>query len=657
MPYFLNVNIDGLTYVKSEGDGYRMTIKWAAAYPNIRTNKIAYNIYMTSSIEPVFSKDFFSMFPAFLSVGDQTNVTITDLLIGDMYHFGVRAIEYDPTIFNPTILPFAYSNLYTYPQSLLASDISATDTTIPLLSIDFFPPYGTIRIGGELILYTGIDIASNSLLVPGATSGSASLVDQGGGNFYSPNPSNIGQGVINDLTLVNMKAPTETWTIRCVEVLRNSFGQIIPNTARFSAVGSISGSHIDGYDYFWITDGVVVSNNILSFSITETVPFNMGDYFIVKVYSSPNISGGRGYNNTRAMLHNIDGYDGDVTWNPNAVYWPIVDESTNTHIYESWNRFDVGHYPFNVVDGYRQTTSDILTTDLTYSDSVNTGFPAYDYSGYHRTNPVLLLSGACIGSYIGGQQGCADGYNGVGLQVRGLNIQDANMQREEVLLSTTGEPVCLMQREWTGITCKCMLPYNEYPDARCLNCLGCGIVVGYTQFFDPRRSDGRIMVRFDPTVDDLVATDSGLESTNQPNCWTLPVPSLKDRSFIVRFDENDNEEFRYEILNVTRNKLLLNQTGAQKFVAQRVRKTDILYQVPCFRNTAMFPSTLYTSISSSIGIPPHSHTIVVNEGVMSITQINQLTGVSAGHNHVIRNGLVLGAEPGGIGHSHAIILP
>jgi hypothetical protein len=161
------------------------------------------------------------------------------------------------------------------------------------------------------------------------------------------------------------------------------------------------------------------------------------------------------------------------------------------------------------------------------------------------------------------------------------------------------------------------------------------------------------MVRFDPTVDDLIATDSGLESQLNPNCWTLAVPTVKDRDFIVRFDQAGNEEFRYEILNVTRNKLLLEDMGAQKFAVQRVRKTDAIYQVKVFRDTSSFPSKIYTSIASSIGIPPHTHEITISEKIVSIFQINQVTGVSAGHSHIIENGVVLDAD---LGHNHTIIL-
>lgn len=650
MPYFLNVNINGLITADSKGDGYTITLKWATAYPQIRSNKIGYNIYMGGGITPAFDTDFFNMPPSFVSFDGSTKIDIVDLIPGQMYNFGVRAFEYDPSVFDPSQLPVV-NGLATYPQSLLASDISAMDLVIPLVDAENFVAPGTVKIGAELIYFSTVDYINNNLLVPGGSVTSAHFVDFGGGVFYKPSSGNIGTGIINNLSIVLPTAKTEIWTVKCVGVQKDNLGNVVPGTAKFETIGSISGTLSDP---LWDVYGTITSNGVLSFSIMETTTFALGDSFTIGVIGVSTTTGGRGYDGTTATPHFTDGYDGYVYWDPNVIYWPVVNENDNTKVFECWNRFDVGHFPFTITDGYRQKTKDILTTDLTYSDQVNTGFQAYDYAGYHRTDPVMLLSGGCVGSYIGGYMGCVDGYSGVGMQLRGLPIQTLNMQRQEVLLSTTGEPVCLIKRNWTGITCKCMLPYNEYPEARCNKCYGTGIVVGWNQYYDPRRSDGRIMVRFDPSVDDLVATDSGLESTLQPNCWTLPVPTVKDRDLIIRFDEDGNEEFRYEILNVTRNKLLLDQTGVQKFVAQRVRKTDVLYMVPVFRDTSMFPNTIYTGISSSLGIPPHTHSIQINEKVVSVSQINQITGMAAGHSHTIQNGVMLDE---GLGHTHTIILP
>lgn len=652
MAYYLNVVLNGLKSADSKGDGYSISVKWYTAYPNNPSNKIVYNIYMNAGAIPAFPDTIFNNPPAFISINGTRSVEIVDLIPGQMYHFAVRAAEYDPNTFNFASLPQAFNGLVTLPESLLRSNISATDTIIPLIDAEQFLISGTVKIGAELIYYSTVDYVNNNLIVPGGSITPAYFIDLGGGQYYLPSPSNVGTGTINNMQIVGLSAPTETWNVVCIGIQRNGLGQPIPGTAQFNAIGSVSGA--TAMAPLWNVYNQVVSNGIISFSIQELTTFAIGDSFKMEVAGSVTDLGGRGYNGTIPAPHSVDGYDGTKYWNPNVIFWPDETEETNTHVYECWNRFDIDHFPFNVIDGYHQRTKDILTTDLSYSDAVNTGFAPYDYAGYHRTSPALLLSGACVGSYIGGYYGCADGYNSVGTQLRGLNIQQQNMSRQEVLLETDGEPVCLLRRQWRGITCDCYLPYNEYPQARCNKCYGTGFVNGYQQFFDPRRSDGRILVRFDPVVDDLVATDSGLESTMQPSCWTLPVPTLKDRDFIVRFDEDGNEEFRYEILNVTRNKLLLNQTGVQKFTAQRIRKTDVIYQVKVFRNTAMFPSVLSTSISSSLGIPPHMHQIVINENTLSVSQINQITTVDAGHSHTVQHGEVL---EDGLGHTHTIILP
>lgn len=122
---------------------------------------------------------------------------------------------------------------------------------------------------------------------------SAYLFNQGGA-FYVPLTTNVGLGVINALTLVDVNAPPETWTIRCVAVQRNSMNQPIGGTAQFIAIGSVSGAQVDanGNPIIWVANNNVVSNGILSFSIVETQvmsvivsPFVPGDAFTVIVKS------------------------------------------------------------------------------------------------------------------------------------------------------------------------------------------------------------------------------------------------------------------------------------------------------------------------------------------------------------------------------------
>lgn len=119
------------------------------------------------------------------------------------------------------------------------------------------------------------------------------LIDQGG-SFWTALSTNVGLGSINTLTLEDVNAQPETWTIRCIKVQRDSMNQPIGGTASFLAFGSISGAKLDanGNPIVWIANDDVVSNGVISFSISETTvgptvvsPFREGDAFIVLVGS------------------------------------------------------------------------------------------------------------------------------------------------------------------------------------------------------------------------------------------------------------------------------------------------------------------------------------------------------------------------------------
>lgn len=360
----------------------------------------------------------------------------------------------------------------------------------------------------------------------------------------------------------------------------------------------------------------------------------------------------RGFNSTNIRSHSVDGYDGYYSWSPIVTMFTGGEDQNFDRIYASQCRFEYPNFSFTITDGYKQVLVDTLSTDLSASDADNVDFPPYDYAGYHRTDPVLLLNGTCVGSYIGGEQGCIDGYGNVQI-LRGFSLQDQNNQRQEVLLSVDGRPVVLIRRVQTGIVCACYNASSEYPDDRCPFCYGTKFVFGYEQYFNPRRSDGRILVRPGPTEENLKIYEAGLESEFPVDLWTLTVPTVKTRDILVLFDIDDNEEFRYEIMGVTRNNTLAGMQGGQKFKAMRIRKTDPAYQIRIFRNTAEFPSKLNTSIGFVPGIVPHTHEIVINENIMAISQINQTTALSQGHNHPIVNGQVMEV----LGHTHQIILP
>jgi len=648
MIFYGNPSVNtGTNAVGAVGDGYTINIKWFQAYTSVPNFKIAYNIYYSTHKPTVFSEGI-----KFVSIDGALQSNIIDLIPGQEYFFAVRPVEYNPAIFNLSLLPVAYNNLRVYPTSLLRQDMSATDLIVPLVDVSDFPPTGVVKVGIELIQYLAVDQVNNNLVLSGGVDPiAAHFVVQQGGNFYLPNPNNIGTGTIDNLTLVNGSSPpSENWTIRCVRV----DGYPVP-TPKFEAFGSVSGTQRDQYTnpIIWEADGTNVAGSILSFSITETTPFAMGDEFTIQVIGlTPGVSGGRGYNGTPISEHTTDGYDGTNFWDPIVPLFTLGESHLFDRIYVCQARFEYPYYQFTMVDGYHQVLKDLLSTDLDAADAANVTFPMYDYAGYHRTDPVQLLDGTCVGSYIGGEMGCIDGYGNYNIY-RGFSLQDQNTQRQDVLLSVTGRPAVLIRRVQTGITCTCYLPSSEYPDDRCPYCYGTKFVFGYEQYFNPRQSDGRIMVRVGPTAENLRMHEAGLESEFPLDIWTLTVPTVKTRDVLVLFDQDDNEEFRYEVGDVIRNNTINGLDGGQHLKTFRIRKFDPAYQIRIFRNTSDFPQKLNTSVGFVPGIPPHTHEIVINEKIMSVSQINQTTALSQGHNHPIINGEVMEV----LGHSHQIILP
>ena len=91
-------------------------------------------------------------------------------------------------------------------------------------------------------------------------------------------------------------------------------------------------------------------------------------------------------------------------------------------------------------------------------------------------------------------------------------------------------------------------------------------------------TEGRILIRVHPFTDDLEIGDGGLKQKSEPGAWTINHPSLRDRDVIVRYSLDGNEEFRYEILDVTRNRLFFGESGKQQFRMIKLDKTDQIYQ-------------------------------------------------------------------------------
>lgn len=524
-PIYLSHAKEGISGAVPVGDGYTVEIQWTQAFPDTNQFQIIYNIYYSTLLKDVFSEGVkhVSVAPGILLA------SIYELTPGDTYYFAVRASEYNPSWYDPNLLPDGFPDLKVYPETILTDSITEESLDIPIADINEFPPTGVIQVGYELIRYSNKDIPNNTL------------------------------------------------------------------------------------------------------TATE-----------------------RGFLGTNIRFHQTDGYDGYAIQDPIVRFWKGFEEE-NTTIYQATSKFAYPNFPQTLTDGYREVLKDSINTDLSADEALQTNFQPYDYAGWHRTDPEQLFAGACIGTYYGGELFCADGY-GVGFQVRGIPFNEANNQRQEMLLDLEGDPCCLLRRKTTGITCSCYEPATQNPSLRCPNCFGTGFVTGYDQYYFPRRSDGRIMVKFDPTEEDIKIEDEGLEGAFLPNCWTLTVPPLKSRDVLIRFNVDGTEEFRYKILRVTRNRLLSSISGAQKFSAVRVRRTDPIYQWRAIRNTAMYPERITTGIGMVAGpggIPPHTHELVINEHTTTAGQINQTTSWVRGHNHEIRNGVVMPA----LGHSHQLTLP
>lgn len=316
-----------------------------------------------------------------------------------------------------------------------------------------------------------------------------------------------------------------------------------------------------------------------------------------------------------------------------------------------YNNFPGADDMFDGYDGYfrfRQESFDNLTTDGTNND--NSGdFNRFDYCGTWRAvSPAQFMQGQCgqgRGSYWGGVQ-----VNENGDKVKTPDVRTHMLQREELLLESHGEPFSLVRRMWTGIRCACVMLRREHAHSRCPLCFGTGFTQGYVQFFNPRRQDRRILVRVDPATEDLKIVDrGGLEPMYEPSAWTLPFPAVKDRDFLVRFTPEGIEEWRYEILDVTRIRSFFAQSGAQKFRMKRIPKTDTIYQFPVLRDATPRPGAILTSINSGAGLEPHAHQLIVPDGA-NLGKMGVATLVSEGHNHAIINGVVQSV----LGHTHTL---
>lgn len=306
------------------------------------------------------------------------------------------------------------------------------------------------------------------------------------------------------------------------------------------------------------TGVIILGRELVKYSSVDTVNNNL----IV-------LEGDRGYLGYEPTQHTVDGYNGESYLDPSVKIWKGYEDVGNAigfteiKFQEQYARTDT--------DGYKERV-DIVTSEksLDVVNDENNGFPSYDLSGYDRTYLGDYLSGKCVGTYFGGEYGCADGEDTDGT-IRGLSVQDHMNMREEYLLELTGDFVVLFKRKWEGKQSMHYDSTRENTAYRGIDNFGTPVINGYEQYYNPRRADGRILVRFGPTREDIKREETGLENEFIPNCWTLVIPGINDGDFFIRYNSDGTEEWRYEIINVERNKVLLQETGRQTFTAVRVR--------------------------------------------------------------------------------------
>jgi hypothetical protein len=332
----------------------------------------------------------------------------------------------------------------------------------------------------------------------------------------------------------------------------------------FSETGLIAN---DGGGY--IFPGEIVTNETLfdngtyiSVESTEGYPDKglliLSGSEVIKYYSKESTrflisTNGRGLNETTPSNHPLG----------SSVSLFVSCQDKNTNIVTATPTYNWGNQSGRERDMVGEVVADFSADDKRF-------FQGYDYCGYHQALPEKILMGKDeCGSYLGGE------FNGL----RGFNIFDRVNSRNEILLEQVGEPSILLQRKWSGEQCDCMTLRKEHPRNRtCIRCFGTGFVGGYDIYQNLRRADRKVLLRFKETKHDLdIDAKKHLNVQMSPSCWTLPIPAIKDRDIVVRFDFVNNFEYMYEVLDVTKERFVYKHYGRQNLTLQRLDKTDIIY--------------------------------------------------------------------------------
>lgn len=332
---------------------------------------------------------------------------------------------------------------------------------------------------------------------------------------------------------------------------------------------------------------LIVGSEVLSYISKTTSTFNIVErdiFELDRVVEYPN-------GTTISFFKGIE--------DANTVFWrttPTWDAGQGIRIFPPTpgDGYD-GYQYLQAADGYRTFPIDNITEDHSEFEDENDDFDSKDYCGFRSETFVPLYQGNRCGSFHGGTQSrVIPGLNnGQPVPVgSGIDVFQRNAQRQEFLLGITGEPFVLLRRKWTGRTCPRVSIRHEHPHARCGMCFGTMFFGGYDRYLNSRairpgepNPNGFIQMRVSPYVDDLgLNQDRGLtQEVVNLEAWTLAIPTIKDRDILIKYTFNAEtgfleEEFRYEVLSVQRNKLTLGAEGAQKVTMKRLNKTEEIYK-------------------------------------------------------------------------------
>lgn len=279
--------------------------------------------------------------------------------------------------------------------------------------------------------------------------------------------------------------------------------------------------------------------------------------------------------------------------------WGLTESSPQLPLPDGYNEYLADGYngaAFNQdEDGYRSIHEDIVNEDHSNHEDENADFPTYPFCGYRQSNPVKLYSQEQCGTYHGGRRwSIIPGVNnGNPVQVSGgVDVFGSSQNREELILSVTGEPFVLLRRKTTGKKCPRLSIRSEHPHSRCFQCFGTGFLGGYERYFNEREIqagvenvNGFVNMRVSPYNNDLELTaDRGLAQVDVIDAWTTSIPIIKDRDIMVRFMLDNStglyvEDFRYEVQVVNRNKLFFGKDGKQSVQMRKMDKTREQYKI------------------------------------------------------------------------------